>query len=233
VASAKSRRIVGHLTASDPRLARLIRGAGWQEPPRHPAGFPALVRSIIFQQISGSAGAAILRRVIAVSGGKEVPSPRWFQDAPESSLRSAGLSPQKISYLRDLSSRVLDGRLPLEQLLDLPDEEVVQRLTEVRGIGEWTAQMYLMFHLGRPDVLPTGDLGLRKAVGRLHRMKSLPAPSTVARLGRAWAPYRSHATFYLWRSLEDREPVAAKVPKNATGVSRRSATRRGRPRRSR
>ncbi|MCI4363881.1 MAG: DNA-3-methyladenine glycosylase 2 family protein [Thermoplasmata archaeon] len=195
------RAVAKQLSSADPVLAKIISRVGPQRPPQSPGGFPALLRSIVFQQISGAAGTAILRRVRAEYGGG-TPTARWFYDTSPTTLRRAGLSPQKIRYLKDLSSRVVSGTLQFPRLRLLPDEQVVEHLTEVLGIGEWTAQMYLLFHLDRPDVLPTGDLGLRKAVQQAYGQRSLPAPRTVQRIGRSWSPWRSHATYYLWRSLE-------------------------------
>ncbi|MCI4334667.1 MAG: DNA-3-methyladenine glycosylase 2 family protein [Thermoplasmata archaeon] len=194
--------IARELRAADPVLGQVIRRVGVQAPPQSPGGFPALLRAIVFQQISGAAGASILRRVRAEYGGGRTPPARWFLEIPVERLRSAGLSPQKVGYVRDLAGQVASGELRFPELRRRPDAEVLERLTEVRGIGEWTAQMYLLFHLGRPDVLPTGDLGLRKAVQRVYRRRSLPKPDVVERIGRRWSPWRSHATFYLWRSLE-------------------------------
>ncbi|MCI4345725.1 MAG: DNA-3-methyladenine glycosylase 2 family protein [Thermoplasmata archaeon] len=195
------RAIAQALSRADPALARIIAKVGVQRPPQSPGGFPALLRSIVFQQISGAAGTAILRKVRAEYGGKTPPA-RWFLEADTATLRRAGLSPQKIRYLKDLAGRVNTGALQFPRLRRLPDGAVVTELTEVLGIGEWTAHMYLLFHLDRPDVLPTGDLGLRKAVQQAYAKRSLPSPVTVARIGRRWSPWRSHATFYLWRSLE-------------------------------
>jgi DNA-3-methyladenine glycosylase II len=159
------------------------------------------VRAIVFQQISGAAGDSILRRVRKAHGGRGFPKPEWFLGASTETLKAAGLSPQKRGYVTDLARHVSSGRLDFARLRQAPDEEVVESLTEVRGIGQWTAQMYLIFSLQRPDILPTGDLGVRKAVGRAWGFKTLPAERTVERIGRKWAPYRSHASFYLWQSL--------------------------------
>ncbi|MGI0053463.1 MAG: DNA-3-methyladenine glycosylase family protein [Thermoplasmata archaeon] len=223
----ESTRAALHLTRADPQLGRVIERVGTGAPPQSPAGFPALVRAIVYQQITGAAGDAIVHRLVRAGGVGRLPGPAWFRSSAPETLRGAGLSPQKIGYIEDLARRVGDGRLHLAGMRRNPDEEVVRALSEVRGIGRWTAQMYLLFHLGRPDVLPTGDLGLRKAVQRLTGMRSLPAESTVARIGRPWAPYRSYATHYLWRSLEARPPIRER-PVNA--ASRRTATRRRRSR---
>jgi DNA-3-methyladenine glycosylase II len=183
-------------------LAKLIRRVGPGDLPSRGAGFPTLAQAILFQQISGAAGAAILRRLRAAHGGPGFPPPKWFHKVSTKTLRAAGVSPQKMRYLRDLASRILDGRLELHRLHRLPDAKVIEELTAVRGIGLWTAQMYLIFSLHRPDVIPSGDLGVRKAVAKEWGYRSLPAESTVERHARRWMPYRSHAAYFLWRGLE-------------------------------
>jgi DNA-3-methyladenine glycosylase II len=191
-----------HLSRSDPVLARLIQRGGPARLPSRGAGFPTLARAILFQQISGAAGAAILRRLRAAHGGPSFPPPGWFLTVPIRVLRSAGVSPQKVRYLRDLAAHVVDGRLNLRRLCRQPNEQVIEELTAVLGIGVWTAQMYLIFSLHRPDVIPSGDLGVRKGVGKAWGYRTLPSVSTVERHARRWTPYRSHAAYYLWRSLD-------------------------------
>jgi DNA-3-methyladenine glycosylase II len=195
-------RIARHLSRSDPVLARLIRRGGPTRLPSRGAGFPTLAQAILYQQISGAAGAAILRKLKAAHGGPRFPGPEWFASVSTESLRAAGVSPQKMRSLRDLAQRVLDGRLNLRRLSQRSDAEVLAELTAVMGIGVWTAQMYLIFSLHRPDIFPSGDLGIRKAVGKAWGYRGLPAVRTVDRHARPWAPFRSHAAFYLWRSLD-------------------------------
>jgi DNA-3-methyladenine glycosylase II len=197
-----ARQIARHLSGSDPVLAKLIRRGGPTDLPSRGAGFPTLAQSILFQQISGAAGASILRRLRASHGGPGFPPPTWFQTLSSDDYRAAGVSPQKMRYLRDLAAHVLDGRLDLRHVARRSDAEVIEELTGVMGIGLWTAQMYLIFSLHRPDVFPSGDLGVRKAVGRAWGYRSMPAESTVDRHARRWTPYRSHAAYYLWRSLD-------------------------------
>lgn len=201
-----AREIARHLSRADSVLAELIQRGGPTDLPSRGVGFHTLAQAILFQQISGAAGAAILRRLRAAHGGPRFPTPDWFRTVSTTVLRSAGVSPQKVRYLRDLGSRVSDGRLNLPHLARRPDSEVIQELTSVLGIGLWTAQMYLIFSLHRPDVMPSGDLGIRKAVGKAWGYRSLPAPSTVDRRARPWAPFRSHAAYYLWRSLDASTP---------------------------
>lgn len=197
-----AREIARFLSRSDAVLAKLIRRGGPSDLPSRGSGFPILVQSILFQQISGAAGAAILRRLRATHGGPGFPPPEWFRAASRRTLRAAGVSPQKLRYLKDLAARVGDGRLNLRRLSQQSDLEVISELTTVKGIGLWTAQMYLIFSLHRPDVLPAGDLGVRKAVGTAWGYQSVPSVRTVERRARLWEPFRSHAAYYLWRSLD-------------------------------
>jgi DNA-3-methyladenine glycosylase II len=201
-AGPSAKAIARYLSRSDPVLARLIRRGGPAELPSRGSGFPTLAQSILFQQISGAAGSAILRRLRTTHGGPRFPPPEWFRTVSTDALRDAGVSPQKIRYLRDLATRVVDGRLDLRRLSRLPDAQVIEELTSVLGVGLWTAQMYLIFSLHRPDVMPSGDLGVRKAVEEGWGYRALPAESTVERRARHWAPFRSHAAYYLWRSLD-------------------------------
>ncbi|MHB8351959.1 MAG: DNA-3-methyladenine glycosylase family protein [Thermoplasmata archaeon] len=222
-------RAADHLRRVDPRLGAVIQWVGPRTIPRSASGFPGLARAIIFQQISGAAGEAIWRRVLAAGGRGRLPPAGWFLETPVLTLRAAGLSPQKIGYLKDLAGRLTDGRLRLAPLRHLPDEDVVGALTEVRGIGRWTAQMYLLFRLGRPDILPTGDLGLRKALQNLMALRELPSEGTVDRIGRLWSPFRSYATYYLWRSLEvDAPPRNVNRRRAPSATSRRTANPRAR-----
>ncbi len=204
-----ARAVARRLARADPVLARVIRSTGVVPLPRNAGGFRHLAEAILYQQISGAAGDAIVRRLEAVDGTGRFPTADWFCTADRATLRRAGVSPQKVGYLQDLARRVVDGRLDLRRLRGASDAAVSEALTAVHGIGGWTAQMYLLFSLHRPDVLPSGDLGVRKAVQRAWGFRTLPAPRTIDRLGRRWAPYRSYATHYLWRSLANRPPLAA------------------------
>lgn len=200
--SPTARAAARHLAAADPLLGKFIQRVGVRDIDQSPGGFPALARSIIFQQISGAAGTSILRRTREMARTRGFPSPAWFLQTPLADLRGAGLSPQKIGYLRDLAQRVAGGEIHFPRLRHLPDEEVIGELTRIHGVGRWTAQMYLLFHLGRPDVLPTGDLGVRKGVQRIYGYRSLPAERTVERHGAKWRPYCSWGSYYMWRSQE-------------------------------
>jgi DNA-3-methyladenine glycosylase II len=200
------RRAITHLRKADPRLAAVIDavGACTFEPAEHLAHFTAISRSIIFQQLSGKAASTIYGRFAALFPD-EIPKAHLLVDLPEDQLRGVGLSRQKIGYLRDFSARVTAGEVPIDTLHELSDGEIIAALTSVKGIGRWTAQMFLMFRLGRPDVLPDLDLGIQKGIQRAYRMRKLPSPKRVLEVGAKWAPYRTIASWYLWRSLD---PIA-------------------------
>ena len=164
--------------------------------------FHTLLRSITYQQLSGKAASTILGRVLALFPEAH-PTPEALLELSPVRLRAAGLSRNKALALKDLAAKTLDGTVPpLRALKRLPDEQVIERLTEVRGVGRWTVEMLLIFTLGRPDVLPVTDLGVRKGFQQAYGMKRLPAFSTLERAGRAWAPYRSFAAWYLWRIVD-------------------------------
>ena len=196
-------RAIAHLSAADATLADVIRrvGAFRLVPKRDGTHFDAVCRSIVYQQLSGRAAATIHGRVLDLYGGR-APLPHELASTPDERLRAVGLSRQKLSYLKDLASRVASNALPIESLHELPDEDVIDTLIRVKGVGRWTAQMFLMFRLGRPDVLPELDLGIQNAVQRAYRLRKRPAPERVRKIGAAWAPYRTVASWYLWRSLE-------------------------------
>ena len=162
--------------------------------------FDFIVRSIVYQQLSGKAASTIHRRVLEALGGTA--SPEALRAVPDARLREAGLSRQKLSYLKDLASKVGAGEVRLDGLESADDQGLVARLTQVKGIGRWSAQMFLIFRLGRPDVLPDGDLGIRKAVQQVYGLRRLPSPERVRRIGRPWSPHATIASWYLWRHLD-------------------------------
>ena len=164
--------------------------------------YEALVRSIVFQQLSGKAARTIHDRFRALYPRRR-PRPELVLQSTDEALRAAGLSRQKVGYLRDLSARVADGSLPLAHLGRLPDDAIIEHLVQVKGIGRWTVQMFLMFRLGRPDVLPELDLGVQNAIQRAYGLRKRPTPKDVLRIGEPWRPYASVASWYLWRSLEN------------------------------
>jgi DNA-3-methyladenine glycosylase II len=166
-----------------------------------PDHYGALVRSIVGQQLSVLAARSILARLHERFGGRTPTPVQILEDDPEELRTAAGLSRSKVLFLRDLADRVHSGALVLEELDGLPDAEVAARLVEVKGIGQWTVDMFLIFHLGRPDVLPVGDLGVRRAAMVEYRLRKLPEPARLTRLARPWRPWRSVGTWYLWASL--------------------------------
>ncbi len=197
------RRALAHLRKSDERIARVIAQVGPCRFTRRADGthFDALLRAIVYQQLSGKAASTILGRVLALYGDR-YPTAAELLATPEEQLRAAGLSRQKLSYMRDLARHVQEGLLPVDRLEALGDAEIIEALTAVKGIGRWSAQMFLMFRLGRPDVLPELDLGIRKGLQRAYRLRKLPTPQRVKTIGARWSPYSTYACWYLWRSLD-------------------------------
>ena len=198
------------LRASDDTLAALIDERGPLDKDHRSRGRPAdpygaLLRAIVGQQLSPKAARTIYGRVEALYGG-ETPTPQQLLDTDPEALRAAGLSRAKANYVRDLAQHVLSGELELDRLDELSDDEVIAELVAVKGLGLWTAHMFLIFHLGRPDVLPVGDLGVRKAAERAYGFETLPSAEELEALGERWRPHRSLASLYLWRSL-DNEPA--------------------------
>lgn len=189
---------VNHLRAADAALAAVIDRIGPCELRPQGAPYESLVRAILYQQLAGAAAAAIERRFRALFDGR-IPSPRELLEAGEERLRSAGLSRQKRSSLMDLARHVADGSIRAN-LASLPDEEVIREVTVVKGIGRWTAEMLLMFCLGRPDVFPADDLGLRKGIQSVYGLPKVPTPKEALAMAERWRPYRSVATWYLWRA---------------------------------
>jgi DNA-3-methyladenine glycosylase II len=204
--SARARK---QLAAADPTMAALIERLGpidiatrlKRRSEERPAdAYGALLRAIVGQQLSTKAARTIYRRVCELFGGS-TPSPEQLLEASEEDLRAAGLSGRKVEYIRDLASHVLDGELELDRLTDLSDEEVIEEIIAVRGLGQWTAEMFLLFHLERPDVLSGGDLGIRKAIQVEYELPEMPTPQRVLEIGEPWRPHRSLASLYLWESL--------------------------------
>jgi DNA-3-methyladenine glycosylase II len=202
------------LMRRDPRLSALIKRVGPCLLPaartRHP--FAALVRAVIAQQLSGKAAATIHDRVVALVGGVEGLSPASLLAADPVALRAAGLSRQKISYLQDLSAHVSDGRLDLAALEELSDEDVIAAITAVKGFGRWSAEMFLMFRLNRPDIFPVADLGIVKGMQKLFGMKRRPKARTMERLAEPWRPYRSVAAWYVADSRVTCHPSGNGLP---------------------
>lgn len=185
-------------------LARRVGPLGFEERRRGRPddAYGALVRTIVGQQLSTKAARSIYARLTGLFGDSP-PTPAEILAADEGALRAAGLSRSKVSYLRDLARHVIEGDLDLDALTALPDEEVIREITSVKGLGRWSADMFLMFHLGRPDVLPVGDLGVRRAVERAYGLPGLPDAETLREIAAPWRPHRTLACLYLWESLDN------------------------------
>jgi DNA-3-methyladenine glycosylase II len=192
-----------HLSRRDPVLRDLMRvhGKCGLADAQNAEPFAALLKAIVSQQLSTKAARTIYTRLLALFDG--VPTPVALAAATDAQLRAVGLSGQKLRYMRDLSERVQEGSLALHALDAMSDDEVIVALTQVKGIGRWTAEMFLMFRLHRPDVLPVGDLGIVKAVQKAYGLRKTPTPDRLSQIGEAWRPYRSVACWYLWRSLNN------------------------------
>jgi DNA-3-methyladenine glycosylase II len=198
---------LAHLRGVDEALAGLIERVGAYDAPRRSDPYAALVRAILFQQLAGAAASAIQRRFFAMySDEDKPPSPPQMLETTDEQFRSAGVSRQKAGYLRDLAAHVTDRRLDLQGLPALSDAEVIQQVTAVKGLGEWSAHMFLMFHLGRPDVLPVGDLGVRHGMRITYGLPGLPTPKQALSIGAPWAPFRSVGSWYMWRAVEPPPP---------------------------
>ena len=201
-----------HLSTVCKRFAKIV---GKQEP--YPTTFEkkkdpyrSLVRSVVYQQLSGKAAGTIHGRMIALFPDKDHPDPEDLLEASPELLRTAGLSRQKIAAIKDVAQKRLDGVIPESRKLSrMPSEEIIERLTQARGVGRWTVEMYLMFTLGRPDILPIDDLGVRKGAEKLYRREF--TPKTLGAYGERWAPFRSAAAWHLWRLLDTQTPEQSKI----------------------
>jgi DNA-3-methyladenine glycosylase II len=196
-----------HLRSVDHVMRGLIDATGPIDPETdrrgsRPDPYEALARAIVGQQLSTKAARSIWDRLVEILGGT-FPQPEELLAVDSERIRSAGLSRSKVSFLRDLAERASDGRLDLGRLAELPDEDIVAALIEVKGVGPWTAEMFLIFHLGRPDVISTGDLGIRRAVQIAYGLDELPGPTDLERIAEPWRPHRTLACLYLWRSLDN------------------------------
>ena len=219
------RHVVRHLKKCDPVLATIIEQVGPLRIDRRPATYEAMARAIVFQQLAGAAARTIFQRLQAacekaVGGeGGERSLYGGFKITPESVLalteeqmRACGLSRQKLSYLRDLAAKTISREVDFERLPDMSDDDVIEHLTRVKGIGTWSAQMFLMFALGRQDVMPTLDLGINNAIRKLYGKRKVPKAKQILKLAEKWRPYRTFACWYLWRSMDT---PAAIPPKQA------------------
>lgn len=196
------RKALQHLRSADPVIGSLIDRIGPYKIEYLEPGFDTLARSIVYQQLSGKAALTIYNRLSdAVNGAV---TPENVLKLRPARMRTLGLSKQKITYIRDLASHSRDGRLDFATLTELDDQAVTETLTRVKGIGVWTAHMFLIFALRRPDVLPVGDLGIQAAVRKAYGLEQMPTPGQVEQQGRAWRPWATVASWYLWRSLESK-----------------------------
>ena len=192
--------VLNQLKLADPILCEIINRVGEYRLEYREPSFETLVRSIVYQQLSGRVASVIFTRLVSAVGGKLTPAS--VLKLRPARMRAAGLSAQKTAYIRDLARHTRDGRVVFDELDQLPDEAVIETLTIVKGIGVWTAHMFLIFALRRPDVLPTGDLGIRSAIRKAYGLSELPKPAEIENFARPWRPYCTVASWYLWRSLE-------------------------------
>jgi len=194
------RKAINHLKKSDPVMRAIIERVG---PCRMEFGEPvfhSLAEAIVYQQLNGKAAVTIFKRFTALAG--EPVTPEGIAKLTADQMRSVGLSKQKSSYLRDMAERAIRGELNFTRLPEMTDEEVIKHLTQVRGVGVWTAHMFLMFTLKRPNVLPTGDFGVQMAIKKQYNKRKMPRPLQMEKIAKPWEPYRSIACWYLWRSLD-------------------------------
>jgi DNA-3-methyladenine glycosylase II len=194
------RKAVNHLKKSDPVMRAIIERVGPCRMEFSPAEFCSLAEAIVYQQLNGKAAVTIFKRFATLAG--EPITPEGILKLTDAQLRSVGLSKQKSAYLKDLAAKTASGALNFSGLPQLSDEEVIKHLTQIKGIGVWTAHMFLMFSLRRPNVLPTGDYGVQVAVKKHYKKRKLPKPKDMEKIARAWEPYRSVACWYMWRSLD-------------------------------
>ncbi|MDB6124943.1 MAG: alkA [Pedosphaera sp.] len=200
-----SEEAVQHLIKADKILAQLIKKVGpcgWKPHTRR-SPFEALVQSVAYQQLNGTAAATILGRVKALYPGQRFPAPKDLLDTPDDRLRAAGLSRAKIAAIKDIAAKTLEGIVPTSRVIaKMDDATILSQLTTIRGVGPWTVEMLLMFKLGRLDILPSTDYGVRKGFAVTYQWKDLPKPAELLKHGEIWRPYRSVAAWYLWRSLD-------------------------------
>ena len=198
---------IAHLKKNDPKLKVVIEGVKLKElAARGDARgyFEALAEAIVSQQLSVKAADTIFARCVALTPGKKIPTPREIFAMPAEKMRACGLSKMKVGFIKDLARKTLDGSLDLKHIDEMSDEAVIEHLTSVKGIGRWTAEMFLIFPLQRDDVFSYGDLGLRNAMKKIYKMKGVPTPAQAARITARWRPYRSLGARYLWASLKNK-----------------------------
>jgi DNA-3-methyladenine glycosylase II len=194
------RKAIKHLKKSDPVLSAIIERVGAYRMKFGPAEFHSLAEAIVYQQLNGKAAVTIFNRFAALAG--DPVAPEGILKLTDAQLRSVGLSKQKSSYLKDMAQRAARGELDFKRLPEMTDEEVIKHLTQVKGVGVWTAHMFLMFTLRRPNVLPTGDFGIQMAIKKHYKKRKMPKPDQMEKIAKSWEPYRSVACWYLWQSLD-------------------------------
>ena len=194
------RKAINHLKKSDPVLRAIIERVGPYRMEFGEPGFHSLAEAIVYQQLNGKAAATIFNRFTALTG--EPVTPEGINKLTNEQLRAVGLSKQKSSYLRDMAERAIRGELDFPRLADMTDEEVIKHLTQVKGVGVWTAHMFLIFTLRRPNILPTGDFAVQMAIKKHYKKRKMPKPLQMEKIAKCWEPYRSIACWYLWRSLD-------------------------------
>src|SRR6266542_4382797 len=194
------RKAVLHLSQSDPVMRAIIERVGPCRMEFGPPEFHSLAEAIVYQQLNGKAAVTIFKRFVARTG--DPVTPQGILELTDAELRSVGLSKQKSSYLKDMAERAARGELDFSRLPEMTDDEVIQHLTQVKGVGVWTAHMFLMFTLRRPNVLPTGDYGVQAAIKKHYKKRKLPKPEQMMKIAKCWEPYRSIACWYLWKSLD-------------------------------
>jgi DNA-3-methyladenine glycosylase II len=194
------RKAINHLKKSDPILSAIIKRVGPCRMEFGPPEFHSLAEAIVYQQLNGKAAVTIFKRFAALAG--DPVTPEGILKLTDAQLRSVGLSKQKSSYLQDMAGRAARRELDFARLPGMTDDEVIKHLTQVKGVGVWTAQMFLMFTLRRPNVLPTGDYGIQMAIKKHYKKRKMPKPEVMAKIAKSWEPYRSVACWYLWRSLD-------------------------------
>jgi len=217
------------LRSNDPVLARIIAQVGSLKMAHRRERFPSLVRAIIFQQLAGRAAMAIYQRFVEIIGNGRFPTPAQVIATSDEDMRRVGLSRGKMAYIRDLARHVRDGSLNFRRFARMDDEQIIADLVRVRGIGRWTAEMFLMFNLRRPDILPVDDLGFRSAVAKAYGLRELPTAKELRLMGERWRPYRSAAVWYFWQStrlvtLDSPAKRVAKIPRSKQKLRQRQDT---------
>jgi DNA-3-methyladenine glycosylase II len=220
------RKAVNHLKKSDAVLASIITRVGKCQVAYREPTFEMLARAIVFQQLSTKAARTIYGRLEEAAGGKL--TPEAIQNLSVGEMRRAGLSRQKLGYIRDLAEHAISGKVDFAKLPSMSDEEVIASLTDIKGVGVWTAHMFLLFSLRRPNVLPIGDLGVRMAIQKAYRKRKMPTPKQVEQIAKGWHPYCSFAAWYLWRSLElPKDKPATEKPRHGEKQKRKVRAGKG------